>query len=171
MKTRAAVLALTATLAAATIPAAADDAAEARFLTDAILIHMGEISLGQLAEDEGLRTDVRALGLEIVVDHERAINLAIEVAETIGVATPEEIPPGAEAVYAALTELEGGAFDRAFVSHMIADHRAMLETHREYAQGEGPVAEYARETVPALESHLESARRILVGMLQAEPAP
>ena len=71
----------------------------------------------------------------------------------------------------ALAELEGPAFDQAYMRRMLFARTRDLEAFRSQAAGEGAVAQWAGAQLPSMEALLAEAQRVafLVGVGETEP--
>lgn len=130
------------------------------FLSTAIKGDNSEVSLGNLAADQGGSVGVKSFGEVLVTDHSHHMQQASLLAKQMGVAPPAEGTPEAQQEYAKLRTLKGEEFDREFVSHMIMDHQKDIAEYKEQAKGEGPVAKLAAQSVPVLEKHLQLAESL-----------
>jgi putative membrane protein len=54
----------------------------------------------------------------------------------------------------------GAAFDREFKQAMVKDHREDIAKYKKEARSKGPLAEFAQQTVPTLEKHLQHAQAL-----------
>jgi predicted outer membrane protein len=62
-------------------PALAQDKASQKFITEAIQGNFAEVAMGQLAQQNGERSDVKSYGQMLVTDHGAANQKAIEAAK------------------------------------------------------------------------------------------
>src|SRR5690606_34428901 len=132
-----------------------------QFLMQAIQGDLAEIALGELAQQKGESDEVREYGEKLVQDHSRSLEEARQLAEAEGIEVPEEPSPEAQQMHEQLTQLSGDEFDREFIRHMVEDHEkaiGLFETQTEGSDTE--TAEYAEETLPVLEEHLQIAESI-----------
>jgi putative membrane protein len=120
------------------------------FLTEAMKGDNTEVVLGGLAAERA-------------TDHTRARNDAALVARRMGIQPTRQLTPEGRQEDARLRRLRGPTFDREFVSFMVSDHRRDIARFRERANGRGPVANLARNTLPILQHHLDTAVRLSRG--------
>jgi putative membrane protein len=141
-----------------TLPASAkpNDA----FLTEVIQGNLAEISLGQLAQKNGASQGVRSFGQTLIQDHSAANDKARSLAEAQGVVVPRTPKPEAKQELDELSKLNGDSFDKKFAEHMVADHEKDIAEFRAQAQGTDDVASFARDTLPTLQKHLQTARSL-----------
>ena len=133
------------------------------FLTDAIQGNLGEISVGQLAQQNGKSDGVRSFGQMLVEDHSAANEKAMKLAKTHDLKPPSEPKAEAKQVHDKLAKLSGEAFDKEFAKAMVDDHKKDIKEFEEQAQGSGDVATFAKDTLPTLKKHLETAQSLTRG--------
>jgi putative membrane protein len=135
------------------------------FLRDAIKENNIQIQLGELAQENAENPDVKAFSDTLVVDCTLANKQAEEIASQVGLEVSAEPNVSQKAVLNRLSKLKGGAFDRAFVREIIAEHKADLARfHNQASKTDNAVAEYARQIIPTLKSHLETAEKLRAGL-------
>jgi putative membrane protein len=153
---------LTAAAFALVGPVTAEDAATTKFLTDAIRSNLGEIKLGELAEQRGRSEEVRDFAEALIADHTRSLHETSELASKLGVIPPTE--SGLEGIkqHEALSRLQGEAFDRAFATQMVSAHQRAIETYTEQAKSAAnpEVAKLAESLLPTLRQHLAHAQAL-----------
>lgn len=150
-------ISMTAAVALA-VPALAQAAPAAKFLAEAMQANNAEIRLGQLAQSHASSPKVREYGTTLTKDHTKARDLTQAAAHKEGVRLPDGLKPDAEATYKMLQGLSGTAFDKAFVQHMIADHRKdIAKFEAQTKTGDATTAQLAKATLPDLKKHLAIA--------------
>ena len=109
------------------------DKAAQTFVTKAVQGNLAEVSMGQLAQEKGDSDGVRSFGQQLVADHTAANKRAVSIASEMGMTPPAE--PSAKQTSEAekMGKMSGAAFDRAFVRHMLADHRKEIAAYRRAA--------------------------------------
>ena len=145
--------------AAPIVWAASMNQADQQFLAMAAKSDMTEAHEGQMAENQAVRTDVRAMAKALVQDHTQSYEELTELATKAGVSIPKGINAGKDPAIRQLVRLKGANFDRQFAREEIAAHRhAIAVFEREAAHGQDPaVKAYASKMVPVLEKHLRLA--------------
>ena len=89
------------------------------------------------------------------------VEAASEAARAVNVLPPSDPSEQEKAAIEELSRLEGEAFDRAIVEHMVKVHDEGVESHAEAARKEsGAVRDYAEATLPRLRAHLEEVRAL-----------
>ena len=149
-------------LLAGSISAAAAKA-DKSFLIDAIQGNLGEISVGQLAQEKGGSNGVRNFGQMLVKDHTDNNDKAKSLARSEGIAVPSEPKPEAKALHDKLSKLSGEAFDKEFSAAMVKDHKKDIKKFEGEAKGNDDLAKFAQQTLPTLKHHLETAQSLTQG--------
>jgi putative membrane protein len=73
-----------------------------------------------------------------------------------------------KAVYDKLAKLSGDAFDREFAKAMVDDHKKDIkEFEKESKKPDDAAASFAKETLPTLQKHLETAQSLSSGKTAA----
>jgi len=117
--------------------------------------------MGQLAQQNGGSADVKAFGQRLVSDHSKAMDQAAALAKTMSVQVPTEPKPEAQDEYQKLQGLKGTEFDKEFAQHMVTDHEQTIQKFEQQAKGgNDQVAQYAQQTLPVLQTHLDMAQKI-----------
>ena len=121
---------------------------------------LAEVQLGQLAEQKASNPDVKAFGQKMVDDHQKANDELKQAAAKGNVALPTEPSAKEKAEAARLEKLSGAAFDKAYMMHMVADHKKdVAEFQREAKSGQNEqIKNFAQQTVPTLQEHLKMAQ-------------
>ena len=130
------------------------------FLKDAIQGNLGEVQIGQLAQQNGSSAEVKDFGKTLVDDHSAANEKAVSLAQTKGMTPPTEPKPEAKKLYDKLSKLSGEQFDREFKTAMIADHKKDIAEFEREAKGNDDVAQFASGTLPTLKKHLQIAESL-----------
>jgi putative membrane protein len=121
---------------------------------------MAEVDLGQLGSEKGTSDDVKKFGQRMVTDHSKANDELKALAQQKNITLPTELDPKDKATHDRLAKMSGPAFDRAYMQHMVQDHRIDVnEFKRESTAGKDPdVKAWAAKTLPTLEEHLRLAQ-------------
>lgn len=91
-----------------------------------------DIDAGKLAERRGHASDVKAFAKRMVTDHTGFNEAAVRLAHKLHLTpesnpTSESLKQGGEQNLAALRNLHGAAFDKAYVDHEVAYHQAVID--------------------------------------------
>ena len=146
--------------AAMTPPAA--DSHTAQFLTDAMKGDNSEVRVGKLAAEKGSTEGVRDYGNMLASDHGDHFTKLTDLANSMSVPIAEGTKKEADELYAKLQGLSGAAFDKAFVEGMVKDHQKDIDAYQQEADSSdpAPVTTLAKNTVPTLKKHLETAQSL-----------
>ena len=92
---------------------------------------------------------------------------AAQVAQSLNVTPPAEPNAKHKSAYDRLSKLTGTAFDKAFASHMVADHKKDIKEYEKEAKKDDAAGAYAKEALPTLHKHLETAQSLSGGATSA----
>ena len=93
---------------------------------------------------------MRSFGQVLEKDHSEANQKATAAASSLGVTPPTAPNSKQKAAYDRMSKLSGANFDRAFVKHMVEDHKKDIKDY-EKASSQGDAAgTYAKEALPTL---------------------
>ena len=154
---------LMAGLAAALIvssPSFAQDKASQKFLKEAIEGNLAEVKMGELAQKNGKSDKVRSFGQMLQKDHSDANQKATAAANQLGMSPPTEPNRKQKAMYDRMSKLSGDNFDREFAKHMVEDHKKDIKAYEKEAKKNDAAAAYAKEALPTLHKHLETAQSL-----------
>jgi len=135
-------------------------AADKKFINNAAQGGMAEVQLGQLASQRASDPQVKQFAEQLVNDHSKANEKLKQIASDKGVALPADIPASAKREAAKLSKLNGPAFDREYMTHMVSDHKKDVSEFRAATkQARDPdVNQFAQQTLPTIEQHLQIAQ-------------
>ena len=141
-------------------PSFAQDAGSQKFLKEAIEGNLAEVEMGKLSQKQGASEGVRAFGQMLEKDHSDANQKATAVANSISMKAPTAPNKKQKADYDKMSKLSGVKFDKAFAAHMVADHKKDIKEYEKAAKKQDAVGNYAKETLPTLRKHLETAQSL-----------
>lgn len=130
------------------------------FLKEVMQGDMSETKIGQLAQQKGQSEDVKQFGQTLQQDHSQNLQQAQSLAQQLNVQAPDGPNAKQKKMYDNLSKLSGAKFDKAFAKDMVADHKKDIAKFQKQAKGQGPVAQFAQQTVPTLQKHLQMAQSI-----------
>ncbi len=119
-----------------------------------------EVTLGQLAVQNAQDPAVREFGTKMVQDHQAANQQLAQIITQKG-ATVSDVPGMMdERTTKKLQELKGSEFDRAYMKHMVSDHKAVIKEFQKEADSgdDADVKGFASKTLPTLQEHLRLAQ-------------
>jgi putative membrane protein len=131
-----------------------------KFIKAVIEGNNAEIEVGKLAQQKGQTDAVKQYGAMLVKDHGDANTKALQVAHQLNVEPPTGTSLGQKATYAKLKVLSGGSFDKSFAKSMISDHQSDIKEYQQQAQKSDPAGNFAKETLPTLQKHLDQAQKL-----------
>jgi putative membrane protein len=131
-----------------------------QFLKKAMEGNLAEVQMGKLAQEKGASDGVRSFGKELEQDHSAAYDKAKTAAGQVGLTPPTEPNKKQKADYERMSKLSGAKFDRAFVTHMVADHKKDIKEYQKEANKNDAASGYAKESLPVLQKHLEAAQSL-----------
>ncbi len=127
-----------------------------------------DIETGGLAASRGRRKDVREFGEMLVRDHKAVRQQGRDLAKKLGVTpTPPKDFQMAKDHAAAMKKLKGlhgAAFDRAFLAHEVAYHKAVIDavtTTLLPALQNAEVKDLVTKVAPAFNAHMVKAQSLL----------
>jgi putative membrane protein len=141
-------------------PAFAQDKASQKFLTEAIQGNFAEVAMGQLAQQNGQREDVKAYGQMLVTDHGAANQKAMDAAKSLNVTPPTGPSAKQKATMAKMEKQKGAAFDKAFARDMVMDHKKDIAAYDKESKKTDAAGQYAKDTLPTLHKHLDAAQAL-----------
>lgn len=149
------------------------------FVTDMVPHHEGALEMAELADSRAESAEVKDLAGRIVAAQDPEIERLQAMAEAWEVELGDGGMEGMEGMEGmdhgggmdmsgdvdALTPLSGAAFDREFLTRMIAHHESAIEmSETELAEGQNPQAkELAQEIIDAQRAEIEEMRGLLAG--------
>jgi len=137
--------------------------ADRKFLEAAVQGNRDEVTLGRLASQNAMDPQVKAFGDMMVKDHSQGVMEIESLARDKGVTLPAEKQPSAQAK---LEKLSGAAFDKAYVSDMVADHKKDVAEFKKESTGasDADVRNLASKMLPTLQMHLDRITMIQTSM-------
>ena len=132
--------------------------ADRKFLMEGMQGDMAEVQLGKLAQQKGQSEDVKQFGQMLAQDHSQHLQQAQQEAQQLGVTPPQQVNAKQTAAYERMSKLTGAQFDKQFTKHEVADHKKDIAEYQKEANSKGPLAQFAGETVPVLQKHLQTAQ-------------
>jgi putative membrane protein len=133
--------------------------ADNQFIMRAAQGGMAEVELGKLAQERGSSDAVKQFGKRMVDDHGKANEELMRIAQSKGVTVSTSLDSKSQSMKDRLSKLNGAAFDRAYMSEMVKDHRTdVAEFQKESNSGrDAEVKAFAAKTLPTLQEHLRMA--------------
>jgi len=135
--------------------------ADSEFVQKAASGGMLEVRLGQLAATKASNAAVRQFGERMVQDHTKANKQLMSVLAGEGIRPPQVMLDKDIKTFNHLAKLSGAEFDRAYMKHMVEDHKedvALFEKESKDGK-DAKVKAFAEETLPTLKEHLKMAQK------------
>jgi len=134
--------------------------ADQKFLMEGMQGDMAEVQLGKLAQQKGQSEDVKQFGQMLEQDHSQHLQQAQQEAQQLGITPPQQVNAKQKATYERMSKLSGAQFDKQLTKHAVADHKKDVAEYQKEAKSKGPLAQFAQQTVPTLQKHLQTAQSI-----------
>jgi putative membrane protein len=142
-------------------PKALDDKT-GEFATKAAGGGMMEVTLGQMAQQQGMSQRVKDFGAMMVTDHSKANNELKTIASAKQFTLPGALPEKHQHHVDDLSKKQGKDFDNAYIKMMVNDHEEDIKEFEKAAKSatDTTIRSFAARTLPTLKKHLDSARAI-----------
>jgi putative membrane protein len=136
--------------------------ADTKFMKTAAMGGMEEVELGKLAAQKASSQDVKNFGQHMVDDHSKANDQLTQLATQKGVTLPTAMSTMQKHDMDKLSKLSGAAFDSAYVSMMVKDHKKdVADFQKESKSGkDSDLKSWASTTLPTLQDHLKMVQGI-----------
>jgi putative membrane protein len=131
-----------------------------RFLKEAIEGDLAQISTGKLAQEKGQSQETKQFGQMLEQDHSQHLLKAKDTAQQMGFVAPAEPNAKQKKMYDQVSKPSDGQFDKHFADDMVKDHKQDIEKYEKEAKSKGPLADFAQETIPTLQKHLQTAESV-----------
>lgn len=130
-----------------------------KFVTEASQGGMMEVTLGQLAAQKGSDPSVRSFGERMIQDHQKANMELTQLISQKGATAPEPSTKKDEKMTEHLQSLSGADFDKAYIKHMVSDHKTDIKEFQMAADksDDADLKAWAAKTLPTLQEHLRLA--------------
>ena len=136
--------------------------ADYKFVAEAAQGGMAEVQLGRIAQERATDPAVKEFADKMVKDHSQADQQLSQLASQKGATLPTDIPASEKRETDRLLKLSGAEFDRAYMNHMVRDHKKdVKEFERESKDAaDSDVQSWAVKTLPTLQDHLKMAQDV-----------
>jgi putative membrane protein len=136
--------------------------ADADFLVEAASGGMTEVQLGQLAQTHSMNQQVKAFGALMIKDHGAAGEKLKALAASKNITLPDAGSNQQQKIKERLEMKKGEAFDRAYISIMIDDHKKDIREFKRAAKNAADleIRAFAVDNLPVLSAHLDSAQSL-----------
>jgi putative membrane protein len=151
---------LTATTALAETQGTKASKADEMFIKEAMEGDLAEVNMGKLAQEKAQSQEVKGFGKMLEQDHAEHSQKVQGKAQELGVTPPQEPNTTQKAMHDRLSKLSGVKFDDQFVKEMVSDHKKDIGKYEKEAKSKSPLAGFAKETLPTLQHHLQTAEAL-----------
>lgn len=136
--------------------------ADRNFAQEATVANMAEVELGQMAVDKASNEQVSEYGQRMIDDHGMAQDQLEQIAQDKDIQLSTEMPEDKQQMRDQLQDLSEAEFDRAYIDHMVTDHEQAIELFQNQADNgqDQELQQYAEQTLPTLQEHLDQAKQI-----------
>jgi putative membrane protein len=134
--------------------------ADQQFMNEAIQGDLSEVNIGKLAQQKGESQGVKQFGQMLEQDHGQHLRQAKNTAQQLGLTAPTQPNAKQKEMYNNLSKLSGDQFDKQFAQDMVNDHKEDITAYQKEVKSEGPLADFALQTVPTLQKHLQTAQSL-----------
>jgi putative membrane protein len=133
---------------------------ERKFVEEAAKGGMSEVELGQFAQEHASNPQVKQFAQKMVQDHSKANEELRSLAQAKGVTVPSGPKHTENHEMSKLAKLQGDAFDREYMDHMVKDHEKDVKEFQKEADKakDADVKNFAANTLPTLQEHLRLAQ-------------
>jgi putative membrane protein len=137
------------------------DKEDTDFVSEAAMGALMEVQLGNAAQSQGSKSQVKNFGRRMHADHTKANEQLKKIAAKKDIKLPTALEGKQKATYDKLIKLRGDEFDREYMSTMVSDHKEDIEKFQKQADnGKDPdMKKFATDQLPILKKHLELAER------------
>ena len=122
-----------------------------------------EVEVGKLARDKAMNPRIRNFGNMMVDDHTKANNQLKTIADSLKIALPDSLSSDDKKKIENLSKKKGKDFDKAYMDLMLKDHQDDIAEFRKASDNlsDSAIKDFATNTLPVLEKHLDSAQAIV----------
>lgn len=141
-----------------------------KFMTKAAAGGIAEVEMGKLAQAKATDEQVKQFGARMEADHSTANAELKSIAASKNVELPQSAPKKEMAMMDKMKAMSGAEFDRAYMSHMVSDHKKDIALYEKEANSgkDAQLKAFAGKTLPTLREHLQMAQGLHDSMMGAE---
>lgn len=137
-----------------------DNKDDVRFLMDAAEMQLGEISLGQLAQQKNSSASVSKLGKMMEDDYTKSLTELKALSQLKSISTPASITNKSKYTYEKLSGKSGSNFGKAYCNLMVKHHGDAIELFENVSKysEDSEIKDWASKKILGLISHLKHAQ-------------
>ena len=130
---------------------------DAQFLVNAAEISREEISLGQLAQQNGRTSHVKELGKMMETEHKKSLTDLTALALTKNISLPTSQTENGQDAYKKLSDKSGNDFGKAYSNMMVKGHKDAIALFEKASTDctDPEIRAWATATLPTLRTHLD----------------
>ena len=143
-----------------------------QFIDQAAVNNMFEIESSQLALEQAQNEDVQQFAEQMVEDHQAVGDDLEQITNELGVQPPQDLDEQHQQKLEQLQQASGEQFDSQYIQGQVEAHQQAVDLYQQYSE-QGQVqqlTQFAQDTLPILESHLERAQELEQQMMGAAGA-
>jgi putative membrane protein len=138
------------------------DSPDSKFVANAAEGGLLEVQLGELAQKNGMSSEIKDFGKTMVTDHSKVNDELKALAKRKNIKVPATLSAAKKQKYDSLAAMKGEKFDMLYMNMMIASHEqtiGLFQTESNKGQ-DAELKKWADLKVPALKHHLEMAMKL-----------
>lgn len=139
---------------------------DSSFVMEAAVGGLMEVEAGKLAQQNGQSQRVKDFGGMMVTDHSKANDELKSYASGHGIMVPDSLPADKRKHLDAMKSMKGASFDKHYISMMLDDHQKDVAKFKKESTSadDAQLKQWAGNTLPTLQKHLDSVQAIKKGM-------
>ncbi|CAM3524488.1 DUF4142 domain-containing protein [Pontibacter korlensis] len=139
-----------------------DQLTEESFVQQAGINNLFEIRTSEVTVDDAETAEVRQFAEQMIADHTAATNELKALADAKGLTVPTSLPQDRQAIVQRLEGKEGVPLDQDYMDVQVQSHIESVALFEQAADelDDEELRNFAEQTLPLLEAHLEMAREI-----------
>jgi putative membrane protein len=145
------------------------------FVMKASAAGLAEVNLAMQAEKQASNEDVKKFARHMIRDHTKANQELNKLADKKRITVAQRMDPRHQALATRLVGMTGEAFDRAYMTQMVADHDEAVKLFEAEAKNgqDADLKEFASKTLPTLKEHRKMAHDLAktVGVKEKSKTP
>jgi putative membrane protein len=121
-----------------------------------------EVNLAQVAIQKAADPGVRQFAQRMLQDHTKANQQLAQILSQKGVTIPTETSSSEQREVDRLQKLSGADFDKAYMDHMLRDHKKDVKEFEKASESatDTDIKAFAANTLPILQDHLRMAEEL-----------
>jgi putative membrane protein len=132
------------------------------FLVKVATCNNAEIEVSKLADKRANSAQVKEFATMLVKEHKAAYDKLGDLLKNRKIGVVAGLEKESREEIKRLSKMEGEEFDRAFLQHMIREHKTAITIFENQAKNgqEADIRDYAKELLPHLRNHLRKAEQL-----------